>query len=218
MVSDEALARQRRFVEAKQQHGDAAQLQQYYQNLPWYVWFNQQGDIMLVGKSNDHKPADLTSAVFSDEQVAILKDVNWSKFRVRTDDLDKSVHYLEVKPVEHLAVSSETDFLNKILVSDTNDYDLRLTIHSDRATITLHSSLLDKYSKVQQSEITARGRQRLTFYFTTPNDPSFLFHALNVNLVDLVNNKQVMISMPADLRECDVYTVKVFDSYVRTLS
>jgi hypothetical protein len=217
MISDEALARHRRFVEAKKQHGgDAEKLQQYYQNLPWVVWFTTDGDIISVGKSNEQKPDHLEAALFSDEQVSILTDLNWSRFRVKTDDLNRSVHYLEVKPVEQLNVSTETDFLNKIPVSDANDYDLRLTVHSDRVTITLHSLLLSKYSMVPASEITARGKQRLLFYFTTPNDPSFLYHTVEVRLLDLVVNKQVMHLLPTDLTGCDVYTIKVFDKYVRT--
>jgi hypothetical protein len=218
MVSEQALARQRRFLEAKSQHGDAAGVQKYHTNLPWYVWFNQQGDIMGVSKQNDDKPADLLSAVFSQEQISILTDKSWAQFRVRTDDLNKSVHYLEVKPVEHLIVSSDFDFLNKVEISNSKTYDLRLTVLADCAKITLHSNLIARYSEVDPGDITARGYSELRFYFTTPNNPCFLFHTVTIKLLDLVKNKQVVVSLAEDLRHCDIYTVKVFDKYLRHIN
>ena len=54
------------------------------------------------------------------------------------------------------------------------------------------------------------------FYFTSLRDPHFLVHNINVSLEDLLTKVKVETKVPPKMNQCSVYTLKLFDKYVRT--
>ena len=43
-----------------------------------------------------------------------------------------------------------------------------------------------------------------------------MLHTERVTLKDLIENTSVERNIPLELTQCDVYTMKIFDKYVRT--
>jgi len=43
-----------------------------------------------------------------------------------------------------------------------------------------------------------------------------MIHTTNIVLSDLLENKTVERILPYDLSQCSIYTIKIFDKYVRT--
>ena len=56
----------------------------------------------------------------------------------------------------------------------------------------------------------------LKFYFTSIRDPHFLVHNINVSLEDLLTKVKIENKVPPKMNQCSVYTLKLFDKYVRT--
>ena len=56
----------------------------------------------------------------------------------------------------------------------------------------------------------------LVFYFTSVNDPHFMIFVVKVKLHELIKEGIVYTDTPKDLDRCSVYTMELFDKYVRT--
>jgi hypothetical protein len=64
--------------------------------------------------------------------------------------------------------------------------------------------------------MSAKGHKELVFYFTSVNDPHFMIFIVKVKLKDLIKEGTVVTDTPKDLDRCSVYTLEIFDKYVRT--
>ena len=80
MVSEAALARKKRFTDAKAEHGgDVAGLQKHIESLDWNLWHEEDGTIISLSKEwNEQLAEKYETAKFSNEQVNILIDKNWN--------------------------------------------------------------------------------------------------------------------------------------------
>ena len=76
--------------------------------------------------------------------------------------------------------------------------------------------MLDKYSKIDKSQIAINGKKILKFFLTAKNDPHFMLTTISVALPNLVEKKTISFSLPDNYSQCSIYTSKVFDKYVRT--
>ena len=72
------------------------------------------------------------------------------------------------------------------------------------------------YKGKDLKSITAKGHKDLVFYFTSVNDPHFMIFFIKISLQELIENGSVKTETPKDLDRCSVYTLQIFDKYVRT--
>ena len=82
--------------------------------------------------------------------------------------------------------------------------------------VTATPTLLKEYKGTDLTQATAKGSKVLKFYFTSLNDPSYMIHTTNIVLPELLENKTVERILPYNLSQCSIYTIKIFDKYVRT--
>ncbi len=116
MVSEAALARKKRFVDAKAEHGgDIAGLTKHIESLDWNVWHEIDGTIISMSKEwNEDLANRYETAKFNNEQISILEDKNWNLYRIRTDKHNTHVKFIEVRPVVIDKFSTDNDFLFQI--------------------------------------------------------------------------------------------------------
>jgi len=184
--------------------------------MPWYVWFNDIGDIISVSKDNNAVLSkDYSYAIFTQAQVSILKDKSWSLFRVKEDKQSSTVHYLEAKPIDAGIVTTNDKFLTLIEPKKSKVYDIKVEISKNKFVVTAHGRILSKYENISPENYTASGKRELTFHFTSFNDPSFLIQTITIPLMGLITDKQISKIMDEDLTGCSIYTIKSVDTYIR---
>lgn len=216
MVS-EAEERRLRFIAAKQEAGGSINdLLQAVKQQPHTVWFDDDGVILCITQETvDPQEHWAYSHEFTTEQLAILKNKNWNLFYVKRDPLVDNLFSIESRPTENVFVSADTAFLSLISES-TGDYDIACTLTKKQFVITASTALLAAYENVAYENVASNGKKRLTFYFTAQNDPHLMFGQQQVSLPNLIRDKQVIIPLSSDFTQCSIYTVKLFDKYVRT--
>ena len=215
MALSEAEKRRRRFIKAKKEAGGSfGDLQVQIHNRPWYVYFLLDGEIVAVSPEKLKKKKGWKEQTFTKEQVDILKGKNVQLYRVRQDPNIETVFSIELKPIESVYVRSEDDFVTLIEYGNKKS-DISLSIKDKKFTITLSKKQKTKYAKVDLEDATAKGSKTLKFYFTSLNDPHFMIYSVNVDLKDLISKDNVSMIVPANLNKCSIYTIKLFDTYVR---
>lgn len=215
MVSEAALARKKRFVDAKAEHGgDIAGLTKHIESLDWNVWHEIDGTIISMSKEwNEDLANRYETAKFNNEQISILEDKNWNLYRIRTDKHNTHVKFIEVRPVVIDKFSTDNDFLFQIDNNSKTEYDIKLSLSSTALTVTAHKLFLEKYEDITDDDAVISGRKVIPFYITSKNDPSFMFCTITISLYDILNNKKVVKETETDFRECSIFTLKLFDNY-----
>lgn len=215
MVSESALARKQRFIDLKKEHGgDVDGIKQYYENLDWNLWHEEDGTIVSMSKEpNEELSSKFDVARFSNEQIAILTDKNWNLYKIIVDKHNKHVKYIQVRPVEIDKVSSEEFFLYQIDNHTNRVYDVKIVLSPDKFSVVAHANLIKQYNDIDLSNAIINGRKVLPFYITTKNDPSFLLQTINISLEDLIRDKMVTVDLSENLIGSSVFTLKLFDKY-----
>ena len=215
MVSEAALARKQRFLEAKEELGGTIQdVTNHYEKLDWTIWFEEDGTIVSMSKEpNEDLSEKFEFATFTNDQAKILVDKNWNMYRIVTDKKNTHVKYIQVKPVEIDRVATEDFYLYQVDNQNKRVYDLKLSMSKTTLTISAHANIIKEYEDIEISSAIRKGRKIIPFYITTKNDPSFMLHYVNLSLEELLENKQVVYDMPEDYTGASVFTLKLFDNY-----
>lgn len=215
MVSEAALARKQRFLEAKEELGGTIQdVTNHYEKLDWTIWFEEDGTIVSMSKEpNEDLSEKFEFATFTNDQAKILVDKNWNMYRIVTDKKNTHVKYIQVRPVEIDRVATEDFYLYQVDNQNKRVYDLKLSMSKTTLTISAHANIIKEYEDIEISSAIRKGRKIIPFYITTKNDPSFMLHYVNLSLEELLENKQVVYDMPEDYTGASVFTLKLFDNY-----
>tara|TARA_B100001115_G_scaffold173279_1_gene157259 strand:- start:155 stop:823 length:669 start_codon:yes stop_codon:yes gene_type:complete len=215
VVSEAALARKQRFLEAKQELGGTIQdITKHYENLDWTVWHEEDGTIVSMSKEpNEELSEKFEVATFTNDQAKILVDKNWNMYRIVTDKKNTHVKYIQVKPVEIDRVATEDFYLYQVDNQNKRVYDIKLSMSKTKLTISAHANIIKEYDDIEISSAIIKGRKIIPFYITTKNDPSFMLHYINLSLEELLEHKQVVYDMPEDYTGASVFTLKLFDNY-----
>lgn len=222
MVSKQALARKKAFVKQKETFKDVHDLQKALLKRDYVVWWNDDGDIVGFTQEPDQYKKQIKkykSATFSSEQVEIIKNNGSHGYCIKTDPEVDTVHYIQLKEEESTFVTHEKHNLS-LIEGDVKRADIIVSLKGKEFTIKCSKTVLNKYKDKDLlrdlSSATASGSRLLKFYFTAENDPSFLIHNTNITLPDLLEKQEVTRLLPTDLGQCSIYTIKIFDKYVRT--
>ena len=214
MTTSLADKRRKRFLKEKEEYKDVNILIRKNYEKDVDVYFNKEGEILQIGNLKRRKNKKETKITMSSEQVEILKGKNLDLYRITQDPIVDTVYSVELKPTENLFVKSEEEFLQKIDTGNIKTYDVLIEIKDLVASISLSKKAKKLFQK--KTEISINGSKVLKFYFTAKNDPHYMIHGINVFLKELIANNKVDIKLPLDVDQCDIYTYKLFDKYVRT--
>ncbi len=215
MVSEAALARKQRFLEAKEELGGTIQdVTNHYEKLDWTIWVEEDRTSVSMSKEpNEDLSEKFEFATFTNDQAKILVDKNWNMYRIVTDKKNTHVKYIQVRPVEIDRVATEDFYLYQVDNQNKRVYDLKLSMSKTTLTISAHANIIKEYEDIEISSAIRKGRKIIPFYITTKNDPSFMLHYVNLSLEELLENKQVVYDMPEDYTGASVFTLKLFDNY-----
>lgn len=218
MVSEAELRRQR-FLEAKSNAGGTASaLFKQNSSTPARIYFDETGTILCIttDASTEPMPHWTHHYDFSREQVAILKNKNHNLFYVKQDPLVENLYSIESRPIESLYVTADEEFLSVVDQVKTTGYDIECCLTDTAFKILPSKQLIKKYAGIDPDNMVARGKKALKFYLTAKNDPHFMIMTVTVSLAKLISLGSAEFKTDGNLSQCSIYTLKVFDKYVRT--
>jgi len=217
MVSKLANERRKRFLKLKENYEDVNDLIKEQLEKDLIVVFESNGSILSVSPNDmGHEDSDnLNKAIFTKEQVKILEGKNWNDYIVKTDPIHATKHTIAVKPIEKQFVKT-SDFLEKIELSKSRSYDISVKLKDNTFTVKLSNKTKKQFKDIDTKIASIKSIRQFAFYITAENDPHYMLHTERVTLKDLIDNTSVEREIPLELTQCDVYTMKIFDKYVRT--
>ena len=218
MALSKAEERRKRFLANKEQFDGnyyAMQKAEYEKDVT--VYFLEDGTITCVSKEQDIEVLEgWKSYTFAKDQTTILDGKNLNNYRVAANPDDEDTFHIELKPIESLYVRNEDAFVQLIKYDKSKSYDIKVGFKNNMFNVSASTRTKNKYKGKDLDTITAKGHKQLVFYFTSVNDPHFMIFLINISLKDLIENGSVATDVPKDLDRCSVYTLEVFDKYVRT--
>jgi hypothetical protein len=214
IITEQALARKQRFLQLKQEVGGAGAISDYIKTISNKIWFNDAGDIQSISKEHNTSMTDKYKvAEFTDDQISILKDKSWNLYRVEEDKNCAGVYYISVKPQE-MSQYQATEFLT-VIPKSKGEYDVKVQVKENSITISLSKDAKKLYKNVPIHDAVIKGKRQLVFYLTTIDDPSFLLETISVKLSTLIQKTKVSIKTNTAGSGISVYTIKLFENYVR---
>ena len=137
-------------------------------------------------------------------------------YRVSQNPDDENTYHIELRPIESLYVRNEDTFVQLIEYSKDRSYNIKVGFKNNKFFVQASAKTKNKYKGKDLNTITAKGHKELVFYFTSVNDPHFMIFFIKVKLSDLIKEGTIYTDTPKDLDRCSVYTLEIFDKYVRT--
>ena len=214
----QADLRRQRFLENKKKFdGNYYAMMKAEYEKDYTVYFLEDGTIMSVTKEdNIDVKKDWKSYIFAREQITILDNKNLDNYRVAQNPDDENTYHIELRPIESLYVRNEDAFVQLIEYSKSRSFDVKVGFKNDKFFVTASAKTKNKYKGKDLDTISAKGHKDLVFYFTSVNDPHFMIFYIKISLKDLIEEGTVVSNTPKDLDRCSVYTLQIFDKYVRT--
>jgi len=217
MTTEQAEKRRKAFLKEKKKFGDFNDLIKSHQEADVTIYFDNDGNIISIGRSSSglRTSKNLKKAVFKHEQTTILNGKNTNQYMIKTDPIHETVHTIVAKPIEKI-ISKTSDFLEKIEKSKSKSFDIAVELSEFLLKVKLSKKTKNLYKKVDSKIASIKGIRQFTFYITAENDPHYMLHTARVSMKDLLEKDEVECKIPDDLTHCDVYTMKIFDKYMRT--
>jgi len=218
MVTKVANERRKRFLKLKENYEDVNDLIKAQLERDIIIVFDSKGNILSVSPNDvghDFSDKDLSKAIFTKEQVTILEGRNWNDYMVKTDPIHATKYTIAVKPTEKQFVKT-SDFLEKIELSKSRSYDVSVKLSDNTFTVKLSNKTKKQFKDIDTKIASIKSIRQFAFYITAENDPHYMLHTERVTLKDLIENTSIERKIPLELAQCDVYTMKIFDKYVRT--
>lgn len=212
-ISEQALARKQRFLEAKGDAGGFEELVEKQDNREYYLYFDERGDIMSLCKDrpDEVNPLWLTYN-FDQHDLAMLKDKDVNQFWVVTDS--KGVSKVQLRPQATVYAQMDADSLVLVEFGE-GDADLKVSIKEDHATIKVSNEVKASYEGVYPIQATVKGKRIFKLFLTDPKNQNIIYDTLTVSMVELLTEEEITKDIIADLRHCHVYTAPLFDKYLR---
>jgi len=213
-LSQAELRRQRFLANKEKYEGNYHAMQKAHYEKDVTVYFLEDGTITCVTKEEVDVKKEWKSYVFAKDQVSILEGKNLNNFRVSQNPNDENTYYIELRPIDSLYVRSEDSFVHLIEYSKSRSFDIKVGFKQDKFYIQASNKTKKKYKDIKSA--TAKGHKDLVFYFTSVNDPHFMIFMIKTTLSELLEEGTIYKDAPKDLDRCSVYSLKLFDKYVRT--
>ncbi len=217
-INNAALERKKRFLAEKEKAGSVQNLIDSQKEKDWTIYFNDLGDIVCLTQNEVDVKDEWKTYAFSQEQLKILIDNkdDLAKYCINVDPSVDNLYSIQLKEITSIYTESEKEFLNEIEYGRSTSFDIKVAVNSAELVVTMSNKTKEPYKDVYPISATIQGQRLLKFFLTAEHDPHVMFHYEIISLAELITEKKVVRELPADLRRCSVYTVKLFDKYQRT--
>ena len=198
-ISKQALARKKRFVEAKEKAGGAEALSK---STPIYrVYFDDEGNITCF-TAEDIKPnPNWETYDFDQDQLKILvgKEKTINKYRVKKDPNVDNLYSIELRPIENNVIDTNADFLFNVEFSDTKICDIKIKLTEKHIRVFMNPEIKKEYADVYPINATRNGVRLCKFYITANDDTHVLFYYTTISLAELLTDDYAQRQLPSVL-------------------
>jgi hypothetical protein len=187
-----------------------------------HFYFDDSGSILYYGRSESDEYVQSHHAVLSYEQCKIIEetDKTMNDFIVVIDPANEGVYTLVNKQIELESFKSATSMLSivKKKTALTSAYDIKIEYTPADPLVNLIVSINEKLrsnvtKNMDINNFTFKGVGFINLYFTTANDPHFMFDSIKVDLIKLFKEGKQVYKVSSELADCDLFTKKIFDKY-----
>lgn len=213
-MNKKVLERKKRFLEAREKAGGAAQLQEQEMNKPYKLYFDSAGEIVCFTKEDVEPHEDWLTHDFAQEQLSILLENGTNNYHVVKDPLVDNLYSIELKTYA-FTESFVEDYLLEVGDNDVDDSDIFCEVTKDHLKIWFSEKTKKLYEGIDPFSATMKGKRILPFYVTAKNDPYNLFQKHFVSISELIENDVVTLTNNGDFRNFSVYTRRIFVKYTR---
>lgn len=212
-ISEQALARRRRFLEEKGTAGGFKELVKKTDNRQLRLYFDERGDIMSLSAELPDKvnPLWLTYD-FDQHDLAMLKEKDLNQFWIITDSKGKCK--ISLRPQATVYATMPADNLVTLEFGE-GSADLYFSLTEDSAIIELDQSVKDQFEGTYPIQATVKGKRIFKFFISDPEQVNIIYDTVTVSMVELLTEKTIKKDIPADLRHCQIHTVPLLDKYLR---
>ncbi len=188
-----------------------------------HFYFNDNGIIKYYGRADTDEYIDCHHAQLTYEQCKIIEegDKSVNDFLILMDPANEGVFTLVNKQIELESFKSATKMLSLIRKKEklSSSYDVKIEyeplLTKENLVVEVNDKLRNNIVKnIDVQDFTFKGANFFNLYFTTKNDPHFMFETIKVDLAELFRNKKIVFNINDNLSDCDLYTKKIFDKYV----
>lgn len=212
-ISEQALARKKRFLEEKGTAGGFKELIEKVDKRQLRLYFDERGDIMSLTNDMPDKvnPLWLTYD-FDQHDLAVLKEKDLNQFWVVTDSKGKSK--INLRPQATVYATMPADNLVTVEFGE-GKADLYFNLTEDSAIVELDQSVKDRYVGTYPIQATVKGKRIFKFFISDPEQMNIIYDTVTVSMVELLTERTIVKPLLADLRHCQVHTVPLLDKYLR---
>lgn len=217
MPSDKALARKKRFLEVKAEHGNVKNILKINELIPYRVWFLDTGEIVSCTQDETLEPKDdWLTFNFSPEQTAVLKN-GIHNYVIKSDPLVENKYSIERKVFEETILNKDDSFLQEVPVTFIDVNGVKIDVHDDAVCLSLSKNIVSMYEGISSTEAYVKGVRKLIFYITAKGDPHYYYDSFEIEFGKLLESskKSIPVELPIDEwpSEFSVFTKKLFDYY-----
>lgn len=187
-----------------------------------HFYFDDNGIIKYYGRADTEEYIDYHHAQLTYDQCKIIEEGGKSvnDFIILMDPANEGVFTLVNKQIELESFKSATKMLSLIRKKEklSSSYDVKIEYDPSQLKENLVVEVNDKLrnnvvKNVKVQDFTFKGANFFNLYFTTKNDPHFMFETVRVDLAELFRNKKIVFDVKDNLTHCDIFTKRVFDKY-----
>lgn len=187
-----------------------------------HFYFDDHGNILYYGRSESDEYLESHHALLSYEQCKIIEEDGKSvnDFLILMDPTNEGVFTIVNKQIELESFKSATKMLTLVKKKETlsPSYDVKIeydsTLTKENLVVEVNDKIRNNVVKnIELQDFSFKGANFFNLYFTTKNDPHFMFETIKVDLVELFKNKKIIFDVTDNLSQCDIFTKRVFDKY-----
>ena len=184
-----------------------------------HLFFDDKGQIQCITA----EPPEVLNPLwytydFSQEVLKDIKARDPNKFWI-TVNSDTQEHFIVSKPIASLTDLSLDGTLCEIMYEhEPIQHDISVRVLSHHIEIALSKTTKEQmFSNIYPIGATIKGKRILKFVVAESDVSKFVYQVISVSLSELLSEQTVIKKTEADFRHFDVYTVPLFDKYIRTV-
>jgi hypothetical protein len=184
-----------------------------------HLFFDDKGHIQCITA----EPPEVLNPLwytydFSQEVLKDIKARDPNKFWITTNPETKE-YVISSKPIATLSDLSLDGTLCEIMYEhEPTQHDISVRLLSNHIEIELSKTTKEQmFSNTYPIGATIKGKRILKFVVAESDVSKFVYQVISVSLSELLSEQTVIKKTEADFRHFDVYTIPLFDKYIRTV-
>ena len=217
MTTLDAMARKNRFLKNKEKHGNGEQYIKYLNERPYRLYFDDRGEIVCLTREEVEVQPGWNTYDFDKQKLFELKyfEKELHKYHVIQKE-DKTLDVQLKLFIRQYSDQEKNELMLVELGDEVADFIIKITSHE--IIFQLSDAAKKQFQGKYPIGATIKGKRIFHFYFSPSENHDVYAHRETVSMFELLTNDVVVKYPPGNFRQYDLFTLKLFDKYVRVNS